>query len=195
MKKIFVPISELEITEGSPLLSNLAFRMRDNPISAAQFDATAIPILRHENQESLTGSGVWTVPDEVERVKVILSGGGGGGGSGVFNDKGERGADGADTTFGSLTAPGGRGGVGVYDSSSVFENGPTVSSLNGLFTGAQGGAPGGFAQEGSPGGMRIEIVDVTPLQNISYSIGSGGAGATYGINAKAGRDGFILIED
>jgi len=82
-----------------------ASALNTNPISMAQ-RGTGAPWLNGIGAMTAitSGSGNWTVPDGVYRIKVTATGGGGGGGNG------SSGTDGTDTTFSTLTAGGGKAG-------------------------------------------------------------------------------------
>lgn len=82
-----------------------ASALNTNPISMAQ-RGTGAPWLNGIGAMAAitSGSGNWTVPDGVYRIKVTATGGGGGGGDG------SAGTDGTDTTFSTLTAGGGPAG-------------------------------------------------------------------------------------
>ena len=176
-----------------------------NPVSIAQ-RGTGAPWLNGIGAIAAitSGSGNWTVPAGVYRIRVECTGPGGGGG-----DVGGGGAGGT-TTFGSLTGNGGSGGP-----SGGFGNvaGGTATGGTINFSGGNsiGGAPGysrngrgsnaatGLAQyggggfpNGAAGGTAVKVIDVEPGDLIAYSVGTGG---TAGIGTTtAGADGIIIIE-
>lgn len=100
---------------------------------------------------TLTGSGTWTVPEDVESITVVLIGGGSGG------TVGEDGADGM---------------LGETSSSDYTEGVLWRSALS--VPGGAAGAPGGA------GKVYVATLSVTPGASISYSCGAGGAGAVKG---------------
>jgi hypothetical protein len=168
-----------------------------------------------------SGSGNFTVPDGVYRIKVTCVGGGGGG----FGSGGSA-TNGGNTTFSTLTAnggvaggstTGGTGGTasggdinmtgqagGQYRTSAdqFYQGGGDSSMGNGGRPGAAGsgyGAGGGGlvatagndVKGGGAGGTAIKIFTTTPGALLAYSVGAAGAGGT---GAGAGTAGIIIIE-
>lgn len=168
-----------------------------------------------------SGSGNWTVPDGVYRIKVTAVGGGGGGlGTGGSPTAG------GNTTFSTLTANGGGVGASTYGGA-----GGTASGGDLNFTGQrggqfntstdeyyQGGGDSMFGQGGRPGaagtgygagggaavvaagsdvrgggggGTAIKVFTTTPGGTLAYSVGAAGAGGT---GSGAGTAGIIIIE-
>lgn len=127
----------------------------------------------------LTGTGTWTVPDDVTRARLVPIGAGHGGSGGY---DGQRGRGGYPPIMGS------REGnlVGVEDERSY--DAPCYRYY--WATDDQPVALGGAAGEpGSPGNILVADVDVTPGEVISYDCGSGGAGgARNGGAGAAGGD-------
>ena len=161
--------------------------------------------------EKLTGSGNWSVPAGVRRVKVTMSGGGGGAGGGGGTTRGGDGSAGSETTFtgASSAAPGGRPGAGGRSGSATTgESAIPWGSLyyDGYPIGAIGGNEGGGASgalsggRGGAGRVVIEVVTVTPGSSIAYSCGAGGSGGSGGTGTYAGgsgadgANGWIILE-
>lgn len=162
-----------------------------NPLSIAQRGPSAPWLNGIGAIETITsGSGNWTVPAGVYRIKVTAVGGGGGEG-GPYG-----GISGTATTFGTITAGGGvvggtGGGVGIGGSATggdinipgghggIFCGG---GSLYGTVYG--GGAPGDGATKigGGGGGTAIKVFSVEPGDLIAYAVGTGAT------------DGIIIIE-
>ena len=176
-----------------------------NPVSIAQ-RGTGAPWLNGVGaiEAITTGSGNWTVPDGVYRIKVTATGGGGGGGYG------SSGTDGTDTTFSTLTAGGGKAGDsdgagtgsasatggalnlrgmtagGFKSGGSVFGDGGSTLGVDVLPFNGGGGFPGGGG-----GATCIGVLSVVPGDLIAYAVGGGGAGGGTG---QAGATGIIVIE-
>lgn len=131
----------------------------------------------------LTGSGNFTVPDGVYRIRAEGVAGGGGGGGGSNN-----GGTGGSTTFGAITATGGTGGI-AYNSTSRGGTGGTSSGANFNCAGGDGmpgdpvssfGGTGGasFYGGGARGGQSNQV------GSDGSCFGSGGGGGSV-----AGADG------
>ena len=184
----YIEINDSEIEPEAPILSSIGERWKDNYIEI--FSRSSGPRLNSQGfRESLTGSAVWTVPDGIYKVKVSASGGGGGGGRSDFNSTpiGCDGSNGGDTTFGSLTALGGFGGKTISDGQEEYHD----------KVGSCGGQGGGTAHNGGYGQLLVYILSVTPGDNISYSVGNGGAAAPCSRSGGApssGVDGFLVLE-
>ena len=211
-----IPDSDLDPEQ--PITSTLAVAWRNNPIALAE-RASGAPWLNGVGaSEILTGSGTWTVPAEVYRVRVIRIGAGGGGGSaqGVQDSdgaivNGNDGADGGDTSFGALSpAVGGAGGYGA-GTGQAGKNGAILRGGNhGMgAAGYYGGSPDFSAPnlsngtDGTAGVMEISVISVTPGSDYTYACGARGAGGSAvatGINdttGPAGGDagnGVIILE-
>lgn len=93
--------------------------------------------------------GVFTVPEGVTQLKVVLIGGGTGGGSGW---PGENGGD-------------------AYCHTNVEQD----ADLSAMFYGAEGGDGGAGGAGGSPGRVRTVVIE-NPATSYVYTIGDGGAG-------------------
>jgi len=199
------------ILDNDDLGANKIFRaatasaLDTNPVSIAQ-RGTGAPWLNGVGaiEAITTGSGNWTVPDGVYRIKVTAIGGGGGGGDG------SAGTDGSNTTFSTFTAGGGKaadsagactgsasatGGTlnlrGITadffkSGGSLFGDGGSVSGVDVLPTNGGGGFPGGGG-----GGTCIGVLSVSPGDLIAYVVGAGGAGGGTG---QDGATGIIIIE-
>lgn len=165
-----------------------------------------------------SGSGNFTVPDGVYRIKVTAVGGGGGG----MGQLGSATA-GGNTTFSTITANGGgaattvggaggsasggdinitgqAGGYGAGGSSflgfgaHVTHNGDGLSGA-GYGAGGGGHESGGSAFGGGGGGSAIKILTVAPGDLIAYAVGAKGTGPTSGLlDGGDGTAGIIIIE-
>lgn len=146
-----------------------------------------------------SGTGTFTVPAGVYRMKVTCVGGGGGVNYGNGND----------TTFGTLTAGGGAGGAntgsmlgGAGGSASGGDInvpgrvGPDINSLGAAYSAMGVIGCGSYADDGGAGhgttcggggsaGMVIKIFHCEPGDVFPYSVGSAGSG---------GGNGIIIIE-
>ena len=166
-----------------------------NPVSIAQ-RGTGAPWLNGVGAIATrtSGSGNYTVPAGVDRLKVTCVGGGGGGGASL------NGGGGGSTTFGSLTAGGGGGGflVGTDGSGGSASGGDiNLSGITGgtpayFSTLGSGGAGSGGGGNGGSGAVCIGVVAAEPGDVIAYAVGSGGAGGSGG--GVAGSAGIIIIE-
>ena len=140
-----------------------------------------------------TGSGLFVTPTNAGMLHIRMVGGGAGGcGAGVG---GAFGADGGDTTFGSLTAGGGKAGVvnGTY--------GGLGGTYSGTFTGigiaGGSGNPGGTIVGGAggssafgPGGVDAQTVNGQP----GIAPGSGGSGCETSGQGQGGGGSGAFIE-
>jgi len=137
-----------------------------------------------------SGSGNWTVPAGVTRIKVTCVGGGGGGGGAGTNTgyTGTDGGTGGTTSFtGATSGTGGGGGKagggsgsyggGVGAGGGAGSAGGAGSTISGC--GGSGGGAGGFGIKNGTG------------SDGSYGGGGGGAGNTAG-NAAGGGGGTII---
>lgn len=147
-------LSSADLTMSGVLKSSeegLAGYRPPNPESQTYYDYS----------EVLTGSGEWTVPDDVDNVTAVLIGPGTGG----------RG--------GSPGTSDGRYGYGSYQNNF----GTTIYYLGGGIAG-EGGAAG---TPGSPGKVFQSTMDVSPGQKITYNCPTGGAGGAANSNGSAGQ--------
>ncbi len=145
---------------------------------------------------STPGTHTFTVPQGVSKIKVTLVGGGGGGGS--FD--GNNGQDGGNTTLGSITAYGGKGGgkageqpgyggsaqgalINMHGErgkhSSRFNK---VYEINDVSRGGDGGNSGGLFGHGGLGGPETNNQNRSNgYQGNGYGSGGGGGGCySYG---------------
>ena len=182
-RETFTPINsgelQTEIGKDKPIKESILKKLRNNQIAVSQQAPLGPDIRRFQSLEKLSGSGTWTVPAEIFRVKIFLSGGGGGGGEKGSSNKG---GNGQTTTFGSFSAIGGRG--------TNLDSTPNVSNFKG-FVGARGGISG-IGSHGGNGVTIIDIISVEPGQQFSYSVGNGGSAGTS--NDDRGSNGFIILE-
>ena len=167
-----------------------ASALDSNPVAIAQRGTDAPWLNGIGAITSLTsGSGNWTVPAEVYRIKVTAVGGGGGGTAG------------ASTTFGSIT-----GGGGGAHTNTISSNGGSASGGDVNISGGSGDAQennfasstvyadGGYSAVGGGvgrggrhststhgsltggggGGTAIKVFSVEPGDLIAYSVGGNG---------------------
>ena len=209
------------VLDNDDLGANKIFRaatasaLDTNPVSIAQ-RGTGAPWLNGVGALEIitTGSGNWTVPAGVYRIKATAVGGGGGGYNG-----GSLAYNGGDTTFGALTGSGGKGGstssgVGGSASGGTLNitggsggqidpcGGGSTQGFGGVarpgtsesgagYGGGGGGGTSGSGNGGGGGGTAIKVISVEPGDLIAYSVGgSGSAGSASG----AGAHGIIIIE-
>ena len=166
-----------------------------NPVAIAQ-RGTGAPWLNGIGAIAAitSGSGNYTVPDGVYRIKASIVGGGGGGGASWV------GSVGGSTTFGVLTGGGGSGGVpGGTAGAGGSSSGGTLN-----ISGNTGGAPvylgiygaGGAGHSGGgnggSGGVCIGVLSCEPGDLIAYSVGAPGSGGSGG--GQAGQAGIIILE-
>ena len=187
-----------------------------NPVAIAQ-RGTGAPWLNGigDIEKLISGSGNWTVPTGVYRIKATVIGGGGGGQGSSSN-----GTTGGSTTFGSITCTGGGGGTSSIGSGgtasggdvnisggagSQSSGGSTLAGFggvtpgsgdgtNGTGYGSGGGAGAGSLYCGGAGGCSVAIIAVEPGDLIAYSVGSGGSGGSGADTGGAGAGGIIIIE-
>ncbi len=166
-----------------------------NPLSIAQRGPSA-PWLNGVGAITsiASGSGNWTVPAGVYRIKVTATGGGGGNTSA-----------GAATTFSTITANGGGSASGLTPGTGGTASGGDVniSGSSGnlmasmeLYAGSGGvsamGALGkgsgasSTAADGGGAGTAIKVFSVEPGDLLAYSVGASGGGSA--------TDGIIIIE-
>ncbi len=166
-----------------------------NPVSIAQRGPSA-PWLNGVGAITsiASGSGNWTVPAGVYRIKVTATGGGGGNTSA-----------GAATTFSTITANGGGSASGLTPGAGGTASGGDVniSGSSGnlmasmeLYAGSGGvsamGALGkgsgasSTAADGGGAGTAIKVFSVEPGDLLAYSVGASGGGSA--------TDGIIIIE-
>lgn len=198
----YIEITDAEVDPEAPITSFIGYRWRDNPIAIAE-RATGAPRVKPSTMERLTGSGNWTVPAGVTRVKVRLVGGGGGsvdptgggGGGGyvegvldvtpaaliayVVGAGGAAGNNGIDTTFNGPTSFKGDGGLAVGTGGTGSGSGVTfvIDGQHG-----EGGATAkGGSSHWSPGNL------------LSNGRLYGGGAGTGGVS-RPGAGGTIILE-
>ena len=170
-----------------------------NPVAIAQ-RGTGAPWLNGIGAiEAITsGSGNYTVPDGVYRIKASIVGGGGGGGADFA------GSGGGSTTFGGLTGGGGSGGYSSGTAGAGGSSSGGTLNISGNTGGAPvylgiygaGGAGNGGGGSGGSGGACIAVLSCEPGDLIAYSVGASGAGGV-GIGSDdgvAGKAGIIILE-
>jgi hypothetical protein len=185
-----------------------------NPLSIAQRGSGAPWLNGIGAITKLTsGSGNWTVPDGVYRIKATVIGGGGGG-----DGSSGSGTSGGSTTFGAITCTGGGGGTGSLGSAGSgsggdvnmsggvggsYIGGSTLLGFGGVkpysgdgtnATGYGSGGGSGGVYGGGAGGCSIAVISVEPGDLIAYSVGSGGTGGTGADTGGNGAGGIIIIE-
>lgn len=206
----YITIADTEVDPEAPITSYLGYRFRDNPIAIAE-RASGAPRVKPSTIEQLSGSGNWTVPAGVKRVKVLCIGAGGGSG-GAETDSGGGGASvigtlevvpATDIAY-SVGAGGAAGGAspGVGDGGDTEFD--TVPIAGGPLTagGGDGGAGAGFGGSGSGGdvnvtggighdwgGGTIFWTGISPADGNPY-----GGGGKFNITGKPGFAGTIILE-
>ena len=130
-----------------------------------------------------SGSGNWTVPDGVYRIKVTAIGGGGGGEGNSTN-----GGSGGNTTFSTLTANGGTGGNSNNGGTGGTASGGdiNVAGQSGINGGNNIGGGGGDSLIGM--GAPLNILS-TPNSASGYGSGGGGTFSTGGGTGGGGGGG------
>ena len=167
-----------------------------NPVAIAQ-RGTGAPWLNGIGAiEAITsGSGNYTVPDGVYRIKASIVGGGGGGGGSSWV-----GGDGGSTTFGVLTGGGGSGGLLLGGAGAGGSSSGGTLNISGNTGGAPvylgiygaGGAGHSGGGNGGSGGVCIGVLSCEPGDLIAYSVGAPGSGGSGG--GQAGQAGIIILE-
>ena len=161
-----------------------------NPVSIAQRGLGA-PWLNGIGliEAKTTGSGNWTVPDGVYRIKATAIGGGGGGNGSSTS--------GTSSTFSTITGGGGvssaSGGTGGSASGGDI-NLPGTSDLSPAGGGGlsaiacvgKGDVAGAGGVGGGGGGTAIKVFSVEPGDLMAYSVGASGGGVS--------TAGIIIIE-
>jgi hypothetical protein len=159
----------------------------------------------------LNGSGTYTVPAGVSKIRVFVVGGGGGGcpfsgtgGTGGTSSFGAISAGGGVGSNNSVIGRGGTGGgtgcngngggapgdsvAGSGGGSGGFGGGGGDDGVNGTDGGGGAGASG-QRPGGGGGGLHIAEISTTPGSTFSYSSGAGGSSG-----AGNGGAGFIIVE-
>lgn len=172
---IYYEITDAQVNPNAPVTSKVGYQLRDNSLAipAGQVDPTVAPLAPTVIREIFTqGSGTWTVPDHVYRVRVTLMGAGGGGAGGLGN-----GVDARDP-------PGGGGGSGALVIAVLgVEPGQDYDwTVGARGTGGAGGAvpvagtDGAITTFGFPAGQELWA----PGGGGGQTTGQGGIGATVG---------------
>jgi|GEM_PF-3452923 len=123
-----------------------------------------------------TSSGIWTCPEEIEHVNVLLVGGGGGGGGKNSSNGYTRGGDGGNSSFGGtlLVANGGQGaliGTTAAKSGTISTSSTSAFIELAFFYAGTGGAGGAMNTDGG------------------NATGYGNSGGNSGLNISKGADG------
>ena len=164
------------------------------------------------NAVEFTSSGTWDVPSGVTKIIVFaIAGGGGGGHRGDFSS--DTGGNGGTTSIvGSvsgvlLSLSGGTGGspdspgtggacgtrfygqIGGCGGNSIFGAGGTAGQ-NGVGYGSGGGGSGSGCGGGAGHFVNGIVLNVSPNETLTITIGAGGSGADDG---GAGKSGFVRI--
>ncbi len=195
MKPDYIEINDSEVEPEAPFTESLAQRFVNNPIAMYQRSEGAPRMKLLGEVVILSGSGTWTVPNEVYRLKIFASGGGGGGGrtnTSFMSPSGDNQGFGGSTTFGPYIAHG-----GIPGANAPAADAPDVQSYAGkVMGGACGGMGGGMGKNGMPGQTFETVIDVFPGETFAYSVGSGGTGESFGTNhfGSDGANGFIYLE-
>ena len=208
VKQVDADTMELYLHVGGDPAVDLLMGTAD--LAAGEFSANAQTGVT--TRQRLSGSGTFTVPTGVSRIRVMMVGAGGGGDADGASD----GSDGGDTSFGAFTANGGKageansnagaggagGGTGCAGNPGGFGSDNEFGGGSGGFgggalpgqNGTDGGGGGGQENNGGGGGggLNIQEIDTTPGATFAYNCGSGGAGAAPG--SGSGGDGFIIVE-
>jgi len=150
-----------------------------------------------------SGSGNFTVPNGVSKVRVTVAGAGGGGHAADGNSGTYAGRGGNSTVTYSattVTAEGGYGGIWSVTNSNAM---PLAVATNGDINIPAGGAAGGNSgingnnavKDGENGALAIKEFDVNPADTIAYVVGAGGTKLTAGfVDCTDGASGYIIFE-
>ena len=187
----YITLTSDDIGANKILRAATASALNSNPVAIAQRGTDAPWLNGIGAIEAITsGSGNWTVPDEVYRIKVTAVGGGGDASAGTS------------TTFGSIT-----GGGGGAHTNTIASNGGSASGGDVNIAGGSGDAQennfavdltvyadGGYSAVGGGvgrgvrhststhgsltggggGGTAIKVFSVEPGDLIAYSVGGNG---------------------
>lgn len=205
--KVAAPAAEDDIARKAEITAEaLLARNAANLTSGLIPDARIASVAPHAIVRLTSGSGNWTVPVGVTRIKVTCVGGGGGGGGGMSGGYQWAGGGGGGTNISDVIgdvltvipgstkayAVGGGGSAGVLDgtggtgSSTTFEGATTgvggaggFPGVNGYGTGGGGAGPaGGAGCAGSHGAVKF----VNGTTYASQGGKGGGAGGRGGCN-------------
>ena len=146
-------------------------------------------------QKFTSGSGTYTRPAGVLYIRVRMVGGGGGGGGGGTSATATSGSDGANSTFGSLTANGG-GGASLGGGSGGPASGGDLNITGGFGCGGQalvtnfcGGGVGGTSYFGGGGRSTPNTSGGTASTNSGSGGGGGGSSNAVGLHYGQGGGG------
>jgi len=160
-------------------------------------------------QAFTSGSGTWTVPTSVTKIKVTVVGGGGGG-AGNTQNGGTGGSSLATYSGVTITGYGGTGTsaggsasggdlniAGGVPTSRSNSGGGSIFNNNSYGTGGNSNAvvwsSGGGG--GGAGGVAIKYFSVTPGTTLDYSVGGGGSRGSNGTySGTSGIGGIVIIE-
>lgn len=188
-------ISSMDISISNVLKANAEIIVDYSPTSAGNY---------YKNVAVITENGTWTVPEEVEKIRLVLIGGGQGGWSGYKGDNGVSttgyGAGGAGGDVGA----GGKGGriyVSTLEVKAATQYAITIGTGGaggictgtGTFEGAEGTATtfGGYS---SASGTSSSIGFTEIFEGVNYG-GTGLAGEAKGANGGKAAKGDDLIYD
>jgi len=207
----YVPITDAEDDPESPATSYWAKRLKNNLIGVAQRAAGA-PWVQQPTIERLTGSGNWTVPDEVTRIRVRAVGGGGngypgGGGLGAGGGGGGYVEGFLDVTPGALIAyvVGGVATASTFNGAGSFSagGGANAASANSGVGGTGSGSDVVLAIQGQEGELDdvAKTTDAGGASHLSPASNRGAVGLAYGggggfdgATGYAGAAGTIILE-
>ena len=208
-------ILDSEVQPEAPITSSLGFRFRDNPLSIAAREVGAPHMAPPRIVVLEAGtSGNWTVPDDCYGIRVTCVGGGGGatrgptssiGGAGavvIANildltpgstiaysvGSGGAGVDGGDTTFGALSAGGGKEAF-----SGNLDNGGTASGGDINIDGQDGRLISNIAFGGSTMFGQGGVANDGFEDGHGYGSGAAAQGSGGVVNVNGGP-GVIIIE-
>lgn len=155
-----------------------------------------------DSRTTLTGTGTYTVPANVYRIKVKMIGPGLAGGNGSYGLAGSGGASGEELEFYLNVTPGQTFSYSITSSSTVF--GSTTATAGGGYLGGKGSIPGsGIGYQGGNGGGYKAGAGGNEDQNgysatNGYGGGGGGGGRTTSVGGSttggSGGLGTIIIE-
>jgi hypothetical protein len=152
----------------------------------AQLEAAGSPIVK---VAAFTSSGTWTVPAGVTYAVAHMRGGGGGAGRNATAGAG--GDSSVAFASGTVTAPGGNGGVSEAIGSAytiqTFAGKPNSGHAAKYIRGTQNM----MVEATDDGAYIVAGADVTPAASITVTVGAGG---TAGTSGSAGGSGYVWIE-
>jgi hypothetical protein len=138
---------------------------------------------------AFTSTGSWTVPAGVTYAIAHMRGGGGG--AGQLATAGAGGDSSVAFASGTVTAPGGNGGVSEYIGTNytarTFAGKPNSGHAAKYIRGTQNM----MVEATDDGAYIVAGADVTPAASITVTVGAGGTAGTQG---SAGGSGYVWIE-